>query len=304
MAYKTAAQRAEFHLMTMQKLEDHKTIDELIDLYELIAVRAVEKAGSILKDAFYAKKERMVKSKYEIVTDMDLRSQKIIVSTIRKFVPEHNILSEEDVEINKESVFTWIIDPLDGTHNYMDSRYSFGINVGLLMEKDFIFSLSYLPFGNRLEGGRELYISKKGRGTFMNDKHSRVSDKTRLSDMTLLLNSSISRDPDSASALFSILVHKLNRVRIPGSAAVEFCYIASGRADVMVAQYLKPYDLVGCLHVEEAGGKVTDFYGNPVTINTHSIVASNGPCHDQIIEILQREFFVPGAQRVSRLLTH
>ena len=288
--------------MTGQKPDDHKTIDELVDLYELIAVRAVERAGSILKDAFYAKKERMVKSKYEIVTDMDLRSQKVIVSTIRKFVPEHNILSEEDVEIDKESAFTWIIDPLDGTHNYMDSRYSFGINIGLLMEKEFIFSLSYLPFGNRLEGGRELYISKKGRGTFMNDKHSRVSDKKRLRDMTLLLNSSISRDPESTSALFTILVRQLNRVRIPGSAAVELCYIASGRADVMVAQYLKPYDLVGCLHVEEAGGKVTDFFGNPITINSHSIVATNGACHDQIIEILQNEFFVQREKRVSRLI--
>jgi myo-inositol-1(or 4)-monophosphatase len=233
---------------------------------------------------------------------MDLRSQKVIVSTIRKFVPEHNILSEEDVEIDKESAFTWIIDPLDGTHNYMDSRYSFGINVGLLMEKEFIFSLSYLPFGNRLEGGRELYISKKGRGTFMNDKHSRVSDKKRLKDMTLLLNSSISRDPESTSALFTILVRQLNRVRIPGSAAVELCYIASGRADVMVAQYLKPYDLVGCLHVEEAGGKVTDFFGNSITINSHSIVATNGACHDQIIEILQNEFFAQGEKRVSRLI--
>ncbi len=288
--------------MTSQKPDDHKTIDELIDLYELIAVRAVERAGSILKDAFYAKKERMVKSKYEVVTDLDLRSQKVIVSTIRKFVPEHNILSEEDVEIDKESAFTWIIDPLDGTHNYMDSRYSFGINIGLLMEKEFIFSLSYLPFGNRLEGGRELYISKKGRGTFMNDKHSRVSDKTRLRDMTLLLNSSISRDPESTSALFTILVRQLNRVRIPGSAAVELCYIASGRADVMVAQYLKPYDLVGCLHVEEAGGKVTDFFGNPITINSHSIVATNGACHDQIIDILQNEFFTQGEKRVSRLI--
>ena len=288
--------------MTSQKPDDHKTIDELIDLYELIAVRAVERAGSILKDAFYAKKERMVKSKYEVVTDMDLRSQKVIVSTIRKFVPEHNILSEEDVEIDKESAFTWIIDPLDGTHNYMDSRYSFGINIGLLMEKEFIFSLSYLPFGNRLEGGRELYISKKGRGTFMNDKHSRVSDKKRLRDMTLLLNSSISRDPESTSALFTILVRQLNRVRIPGSAAVELCYIASGRADVMVAQYLKPYDLVGCLHVEEAGGKVTDFFGNPITINSHSIVATNGACHNQIIEILQNEFFVQREKRVSRLI--
>ena len=288
--------------MTSQKPDDHKTIDELVDLYELIAVRAVERAGSILKDAFYAKKERMVKSKYEVVTDMDLRSQKVIVSTIRKFVPEHNILSEEDVEIDKESAFTWIIDPLDGTHNYMDSRYSFGINVGLLMEKEFIFSLSYLPFGNRLEGGRELYISKKGRGTFMNDKHSRVSDKKRLRDMTLLLNSSISRDPESTSALFTILVRQLNRVRIPGSAAVELCYIASGRADVMVAQYLKPYDLVGCLHVEEAGGKVTDFFGNPITINSHSIVATNGACHNQIIEILQNEFFVQREKRVSRLI--
>jgi myo-inositol-1(or 4)-monophosphatase len=288
--------------MTSQKTDDHKTIDELIDLYELIAVRAVERAGSILKDAFYAKKERMVKSKYEVVTDMDLRSQKVIVSTIRKFVPEHNILSEEDVEIDKESAFTWIIDPLDGTHNYMDSRYSFGINVGLLMEKEFIFSLSYLPFGNRLEGGRELYISKKGRGTFMNDKHSRVSDKTRLRDMTLLLNSSISRDPESTAALFTILVRQLNRVRIPGSAAVELCYIASGRADVMVAQYLKPYDLVGCLHVEEAGGKVTDFFGNPITINSHSIVATNGACHNQIIDILQNEFFTQGEKRVSRLI--
>jgi myo-inositol-1(or 4)-monophosphatase len=288
--------------MTSQKPDDHKTIDELVDLYELIAVRAVERAGSILKDAFYAKKERMVKSKYEVVTDLDLRSQKVIVSTIRKFVPEHNILSEEDVEIDKESAFTWIIDPLDGTHNYMDSRYSFGINIGLLMEKEFIFSLSYLPFGNRLEGGRELYISKKGRGTFMNDKHSRVSDKKRLRDMTLLLNSSISRDPESTSALFTILVRQLNRVRIPGSAAVELCYIASGRADVMVAQYLKPYDLVGCLHVEEAGGKVTDFFGNSITINSHSIVATNGACHNQIIEILQNEFFVQREKRVSRLI--
>ncbi len=288
--------------MSISKLDDHKNLDELIDLYELMAIRAVDRAGSSLKDAFYAKKERMVKSKYEIVTDMDLRSQKIIVNTLKKFVPEHNILSEEDVEIDKDSAFTWIIDPLDGTHNYMDSRYSFGINIGLLWEKDFIFALSYLPFGNRLEGGREIYISKRNRGALMNDKHIKISDKTKLHDMTLLLNSSISRDPESTSALFSILVRRLNRVRIPGSAAVELCYIASGRADVMVAQYLKPYDLVGCLHVIEAGGKVTDFFGNPITTNTHSIVATNGPCHDQIIDILQKEFFEQGEKRVSRLI--
>jgi myo-inositol-1(or 4)-monophosphatase len=288
--------------MNISKPDDQKTIDELIDLYELVARRAVERAGSLLKDAFYTKKERMVKSKYEIVTDLDLRSQKIIVNTIKKFVPDHNILSEEDIEINKDSAFTWIIDPLDGTHNYMDSRYSFGINIGLLSENDFIFSLTYLPFGNRLEGGREIYISKKNRGALMNDKHVKVSDKTRLNEMTLLLNSSISRDPKSTAALFSILVRRLNRVRIPGSAAVEFCYIASGRADVMVAQYLKPYDLVGCLHVMEAGGAVTDFFGKPITVNTQNIVATNGQCHDQIIGILQQEFFEQGDKPVSRLI--
>jgi myo-inositol-1(or 4)-monophosphatase len=286
----------------MTKPFDHKMIEELIDFYELIAIRAVERAGTILKDGFYAKKERMIKSKYEIVTDMDLRSQKVIVNTLKKFVPDHNILSEEDLEIDKESEFTWVIDPLDGTHNYMDSRYSFGVNIGLLREDELLFALSYLPFGNRLEGGRELYIAKKARGVFMNDKHVRVSEKKDLRDMTLLLNSSISRDPESASSLFSILVRRFNRIRIPGSAAVELCYIASGRADVMVAQYLKPYDLVGCLHVEEAGGKVTDFFGNPVSLKTHSIIASNGPCHDQIIEILQKEFFTQGEGRVSRLI--
>ena len=288
--------------MTIHKQDNSASLDELIDFYELVALRAVDRAGTILKDGFYAKKARMVKSKYEIVTDMDLRSQKIIVNTLKKFVPDHNILSEEDLEIDKESEFTWVIDPLDGTHNYMDSRYSFGINIGLLWENELQFALTYLPFGNRLEGGRELYIAKKGRGAFMNDKHVRVSYKTGLNDMTLLLNSSISRDPESTSALFSILVRRFNRVRIPGSAAVELCYIASGRADVMVAQYLKPYDLVGCLHVEEAGGKVTDFFGNPVNLKTHSIVASNGACHERIIETLQNEFFAQGDKRVSRVI--
>jgi myo-inositol-1(or 4)-monophosphatase len=136
----------------------------------------------------------------------------------------------------------------------------------------------------------------------MNDKRVRVSDKTNINEMTLLFNCSISRDPDSASDLFSVLSHKVMRMRMPGSVAVELSYIASGKADVMVGQYLKPYDIVGCLHVEEAGGKVTDLAGGPVQVDTHNIVASNGICHDEFIEILQKEFFKHKAKKFSRLV--
>jgi myo-inositol-1(or 4)-monophosphatase len=200
--------------------------------------------------------------------------------------PQHAILSEEAGAIpGGAGQPEWIIDPLDGTTNYVHGLPHFCVAVALRTGQQLQAGLVYNPSTD------ELYWAERGRGAFCNGKALRVS-KTAVLDDALLATafpSDLSRAPDTNIDHFLALMPKTQALRRLGSASLDLCYVASGRLDGFWQPSMLIWDVApGAIIVEEAGGRVSDFRGTP-GIYDESIVASNGQIHEAIVRLLQGE---------------
>lgn len=136
-------------------------------------IKAAKEAGKVLMKNYGKIKNIKTKEKNSYVTNIDLESEKTIFSIIRKKFPEHNIISEESGSLNKKSEYTWYIDPLDGTHNYINNIPIFGVSIALAQNKIVKYGAICLPYFN------EFYIAEKGKGAFLNGKRIKVSNKKK-----------------------------------------------------------------------------------------------------------------------------
>lgn len=223
---------------------------------------------------------------WDIVTEADLASEKLIVEMLEDKFPEHDILSEECGLISKgKSSLRWVIDPLDGTTNYSHGLPYFAVSIGLVSHDDFLVGVIYNPFH------KELFHAAKGKGAFLNDKPISVSKTSEMAHC--LLATGLSHKPRDISEENYIDFHSFTRksqgVRRLGSAALEMAYIAAGRLDGYWERNLKEWDIAaGCIIVQEAGGLATDHQGSPITASTCNVVAANPWIHEKIIEILNQ----------------
>jgi myo-inositol-1(or 4)-monophosphatase len=249
-----------------------------------VACEAAYKSGKILAENIQGIREISYKGDINLVTEMDMRSERAVVETLLAAFPGHGIIAEEETTIRNDSGFTWIIDPLDGTTNYAHGYPCFSVSIALEHDGEIIVGVVYDPMRN------ELFSAQKGQGAHLNGKTIRVSGTDALIRSLLATGFPYDRKVSEKNNLdyFHDLLMASQEVRRDGSAALDLCYVASGRFDGFWELKLKPWDVAaGSLIVSEAGGMVSDFSGTRFSIHDDEIVASNGRIHGRLVEILQ-----------------
>ncbi len=252
------------------------------------AAEISEKAGKILKKGFY--KIYNEGTRYELkgyadpVTEYDKKSENTIISELIKKYPNSSILAEESGEYSNSSEIRWIIDPLDGTVNFIHSIPFIAISIGLEINSEIVGGVIYNPILN------EMYYAIKNEGSFLNGKRIWVS-KTKLAQHSLVVTGFPYHREGRIEELIKplkVLLRDYQGFRRLGSACMDLAYVARGSFEVFYEENLKPWDTsAGKIIVEEANGKVTDYRGNKFTINSKTIIASNGIIHNQIVELLK-----------------
>jgi len=261
-----------------------------MESFKPLAIRLAKKAGGILQDHLGRVKRVGYKGAVNLVTEMDLLSEKIIVSEIRRHYPNHSLLAEEKTHRQKDSPYRWIIDPLDGTTNYAHGYPVFCVSIGLEKDGEIILGVVYDPSRN------ELFVGEKGKGTRLNGKRIQVSSTRRLSRSLLATGFpyDLRESPENNFDHFQNFSGKVHAVRRAGSAALDLCYVAAGRFDGFWEMKLSPWDLAaGSLIVREAGGKVTEFNGKMIHLEGRQVLASNGKIHREMMKVLKMGYVVP-----------
>jgi len=254
--------------------------DKDLDKRREVAIKASLEAGKILKNNFGKISHIKMKSDRNLVTDIDLKADKVITEKIRKYFSSDNILSEESSLSNFESDYTWIIDPLDGTHNYIHNIDIFGVSVAVAYKDEGIIGIIYMPLTN------ELYVAQKDKGAFCNNKRIQVSDRD-IKNATMVYDSSIRLDKESMLKNLSVLTDKVFNIRMLGCTVRSLSYIAEGKAEMEIEYNDEVWDYAaGLLLVEEAGGLSTDFKGNKWNIKTKGYIASNKIVHQEVLDII------------------
>jgi len=247
-----------------------------------LMIKTSKEAGKLLMKHFGKIKSIKVKDKKSYVTDVDLASEKLIISAIRKKYPHHNIISEESEGINNKSDYTWYIDPIDGTHNYIRKFPLFGVSIGLTHKGKLVLGTVNLPYFN------ELYVAEKGKGAFLNGRKLKVSNNKDLKKACIIVDMSIRYIPKTTMEILNRLKDKVYDIRAFGCAVYEYITIANGSAEGYITAYTNSWDgAAGALIVEEANGKVTDFNGNSWNPNGKKFVATNGKIHDEILKLIR-----------------
>jgi len=250
-------------------------------------LKATEAAAAILKENFnrpftISNKEGI----NNLVTEIDHASEKAIIEIIKNDYPDHYILSEEAGEIIQDSVYKWIIDPIDGTINYANSIPMCCVSIGVEVDGKMEIGAVYNPFIN------ELFFAQRGFGATLNDQIIQVSAKTQVATSCLATGFPYTYldMPNGPLEVFGRLIKSGVPVRRLGSAAIDLCYVAAGRFDGFYEHKLQAWDsAAGFLIVEEAGGKVTDLSGDYYNPYKPGIVATNGKIHEELLRWIHDE---------------
>lgn len=256
--------------------------------YLNVAVKAAKEAGKIHKKYFRSGFKVKTKStSFDLLTIADTQAEKAVVSLIRRYFPGHNFLCEEYRYLKTGSEYTWIIDPLDGTNNFASGMPIFCASVALAHKDKVLAGAIYDVMRD------EIFYAQKGKGAFLNGKRIRVNSVKRLKQSIIITGFYYNRSKEMFEALETIkrflLKHILGLRRL-GAAALDLCYVASGRAAGFWEFELSPWDFAaGKLIIEEAGGKVTGKRGEKVyPREKHFIVASNAKIHNQMLAVINK----------------
>jgi len=242
-------------------------------------------AGSILKERLGRPGKVDFKGEVDIVTEMDRKSEGLIVGRIRRDFPDHGIITEESDELTTRGGYRWIIDPLDGTTNYAHGNPVFCVSIAFEDHGEVTLGVVYNPMLD------ELFMAQKHCGATLNDEAISVSETPSLERSLLAtgfpydLRTSKQNNFDHFRD-FSI---KAQAIRRAGAAALDLSYVACGRFDGFWEMKLSPWDTAAAvLIVEEAGGRVTGFEGEEFSNFKPLCLASNGSIHDEMLSVLNK----------------
>jgi len=248
-----------------------------------VAWEAADAAGSLIRERWQQPKEIDFKGAIDLVTSVDRESERRIVEILRRNFPNHSILAEEETNlVGAERDHCWIIDPLDGTTNFAHGYPQFCVSIALEHEEQIILGIVYDPLR------RECFRAIKDRGATLNGTPIRTSAAQELDKSLLATGFPYDRraNADFYLAFFKGFMTRCQGIRRGGAAALDLCYLACGRIDGFWELKLRPWDTAaGGLIVEEAGGKLTDFSGNPFSIRGNETLGSNGHIHDEMISV-------------------
>jgi myo-inositol-1(or 4)-monophosphatase len=249
------------------------------------AVKAARAAGKVISLGSQNLDRLTVKSKREndFVSEIDQKAEQAIIQTLLDAYPSHAILAEESGEAG-ESEYQWVIDPLDGTTNFLHDFPQYSVSIALLHRGKLDQAVIYDPVRN------DLYTASRGRGAFLNDRRIRVGKRDKLQD-ALIGTGFPYRDfthLDAYLGMFRDLVQKTSGLRRPGSAALDLAWLAAGRTDGFFEIGLNAWDIAaGCLLVIEAGGLVSDFAGEENYLQSGNIVAGSPKVFVQLLQTIQ-----------------
>ena len=242
-----------------------------------VAIEAAREAGKILLAHFHSEKEIKHKGKSNLVTEVDILSEKLIVELLKREYPDCNILSEESNSTTPVTGYTWIVDPLDGTNNYVFGIPFFCTSIALVKDEDILLGVTYDPLRD------ELFRAEKGQGAYVNDSVIQVSGQDSLG--ACLVGLDLGYSDEWGKELLDItskLWGQVHCLRIMGSACLGLAYVACGRVSLYFHGFVYPWDIAsGLLLVREAGGEVTDWEGKPATSQDEQIIASNPELHQE-----------------------
>jgi len=255
-------------------------LDTLLDA----AIEASKKAGALLQD--YARSGFRIEHKNPInlVTDADHAAERCVIEHLRTQFPSHGFLAEEQGRVDHSpSPYLWIIDPLDGTTNFAHGYPAYCVSIGLEYHGRCILGVIFDPSRD------ELFTAVEKGGAHLNGNPIHVSGTTTLGDSLLVTGFAydIRDTPRNNLDHFAKFALKAQGLRRTGSAALDLCYVAAGRFDGFWEVRLNPWDMAaGSVIAQEAGGRLTDFRGNPLSIYEQELVASNGHIHQAMLTVL------------------
>ena len=248
-------------------------------------VEIAREAGTAVRKGFGKKHSLEYKTNLSnFVTETDKESERIIIDFIKKEFPSHSVLAEESGEHRSSSEYLWVIDPLDGTSNFAHGLPIFSVSIGVQKNGETICGAVYDVMRD------EMFYAEMGSGSYCNSERLSVSinDDLKKSMLVTGFPYDISENPDFAMERFNAFLKEARAIRRLGSAAIDFCYVASGVFDGFWEVSLNSWDAcAGSLIVEEAGGVVTDFNEKRITKGTKQYLASNGKVHQAMIDILK-----------------
>jgi myo-inositol-1(or 4)-monophosphatase len=258
------------------------------------AVDIAREAGALLEHYFERRIGYELKDAFDLVTEGDRASEKLVVERLRSHFPTHSIMGEETGSHAGSSEYRWYVDPLDGTTNFAHGFPMFNVTLGLERAGEMIAGVIYDPVH------REMFSAERGAGAYLNNGRIRVSAVKRL-EHSLACTGFPSRKRH-----LSVNVHFYHQmamathgVRRTGSAAIDLAYLACGRLDVFWEFGLNPWDMAaGTLITTEAGGRVSDMNGAPHTVTgSPHLLADNGTLHEETLalfaEVFRGEYRVP-----------
>lgn len=249
-----------------------------------IAVKAARRAGNLIHRSADKIDHLTItrKSHSDFVSEVDRAAEQTIIQTLLDAYPTHAILAEESGS-QGESEFLWIIDPLDGTTNFLHGFPQYSVSIALQHNGIITQAVVYDPVKN------ELFTATRGRGAFLNDKRLRVSKRLHLADSLIGTGFPYTsfEHMDAYLAIFKELIQKTAGLRRPGSAALDLAWMAAGRCDGFFETGLKPWDMAaGCLLITEAGGMVSDLHGSDTYLKTGHICAGNPDIHPLLLQLM------------------
>lgn len=256
------------------QLNDYNNLNGFLE----IAAEAAKRTGKLIYDnrGTLSSSEIALKQAFDFVTRVDTESEAVIINTIRKRFPHHHFLAEESLHESETDDFCWIIDPLDGTTNYIHGFPFSAVSIALQYKKEIIVGVIYDPFRN------ELFTALKARGAFLNDKKISVSNVSKMENALIATGFPFKRKhlTEHYLTLFKGVFLEVSDIRRAGSAALDLAYTACGRFDGFFEIGLEPWDCAaGSLMIKEAGGVITDFGAGDDFLSIGNIVAGNAFIH-------------------------
>jgi myo-inositol-1(or 4)-monophosphatase len=251
-----------------------------------IAVKAARRAGGIINraaqnlDLLHVSK----KAHSDFVSEVDGAAEEAIIRTLLEAYPGHSILAEESGARGDpaKSEYQWVIDPLDGTTNFLHGFPHYSVSIALMHKNVLAQAVVYDPFAN------ELFTASRGGGAYLNDHRLRVSKRNQLSECLIGTGFPFREfsHEETYMAMFRDIMPKVAGIRRPGSAALDLAYLAAGRYDGFWEFGLSPWDMAaGCLLITEAGGLLGDMNGNPTHMQSGNLLAGNPKIYEQLLQV-------------------
>ena len=252
------------------------------------AVKAARKAGSIISRASFDVDKLTVRRKQQndFVSEVDDAAEEAIISTLRDAYPDHGFLGEESGYKDRNAEHIWVIDPLDGTTNFLHGVPQYCVSIGLLHKGVPTQAVVFDPNRN------ELFTATKGVGAYLNDRRIRVSRTDKMEDALLGTGFPFREitNLDDYTRMLKNAMRTCSGVRRPGAAALDLAWVACGRYDGFWEMGLSPWDMAaGALLVREAGGLVGDFEGNEGFLDKGRIVAANSKLFASLLKLIHEK---------------